>query len=126
VWPTFRQTTEEVIKGFETAWLFFGGIFPVVIPDNMSSIVTKAENTAPRFNDTFFEYSQARGFSIDPARVATPTDKPRVERVVPYVRNNFFAGESFVDLTDCRDRAETCASTARPSAGPPRSSYSPS
>jgi hypothetical protein len=107
VWPTFRQTTEEVIKGFETAWLFFGGIFPVVIPDNMSSIVDKAENTAPRFNDTFFEYSQARGFSIDPARVATPTDKPRVERVVPYVRNNFFAGESFVDLTDCRDRAET-------------------
>jgi transposase len=35
VWPTFRQTTEEVIKGFETAWWFFGGIFPVVIPENV-------------------------------------------------------------------------------------------
>jgi transposase len=113
VWPTFRQTTEEVIKGFEAAWWFFGGIFPVVIPDNMSSIVTEAENTAPRFNDTFLEYAQARGFVIDAARVATPTDKPRVERVVPYVRNNFFAGESFVDLTDCRERAETwCKQTA--------------
>ncbi len=113
VWPTFRQTTEEVIKGFEAAWWFFGGIFPVVIPDNMSSIVTAAENTAPRFNDTFLEYAQARGFVIDAARVATPTDKPRVERVVPYVRNNFFAGESFVDLTDCRERAETwCQQTA--------------
>jgi transposase len=113
VWPTFRQTTEEVIKGFEAAWWFFGGIFPVVIPDNMSSIVTEAENTAPRFNDTFLEYAQARGFVIDAARVATPTDKPRVERVVPYVRNNFFAGESFVDLTDCRERAETwCTQTA--------------
>ena len=32
--------------------------------------------------------------------MATPTDKPRVERAVPYVRNNFFAGETFVDLAD--------------------------
>jgi len=84
VWPTFGQTTDDVICGFEAAWRFFGGVFPVVIPDNMSSIVAKAENTAPRFNDTFFEYAQSRGFVIDAARVATPTDKPRVERVVSY------------------------------------------
>lgn len=92
VWPTFRQTTEAVIAGFEAAWTYFGGVFPVVVPDNMASIVAKAENTAPRFNDVFLEYAQSRGFVIDAARVATPTDKPRVERAVPYVRNNFFAG----------------------------------
>ena len=113
VWPTFAQTTDEVISGFEAAWGFFGGVFPVVIPDNMKSIVIKAENTAPRFNDTFFEYAQSRGFVIDAARVATPTDKPRVERVVPYVQKNFFAGETFVDLADCRERAEIwCKKTA--------------
>jgi transposase len=113
VWPTFRQTTEEVIRGFEAAWGFFGGVFPVVIPDNMKSIVIEAENTAPRFNDVFLEYAQSRGFVIDAARVRTPTDKPRVERVVHYVRNNFFAGEEFIDLADCRARAETwCAQTA--------------
>ncbi len=113
VWPTFAQTTEEVIAGCEAAWLFFGGVFPVVIPDNMSSIVVEAENTAPRFNDVFLEYAQSRGFVVDAARVATPTDKPRVERTVPYVRNNFFAGETFVDLADVRARAERwCADTA--------------
>ncbi len=113
VWPTFLQTTEEVIRGFEAAWSYFGGVFPVVIPDNMKSIVIVAENTAPRINDTFMEYAQSRGFVIDAARVATPTDKPRVERVVHYVQNNFFAGESFVDLADCRVRAETwCDTTA--------------
>ena len=52
-------------------------MFPVVIPDNMKSIVIMAENTAPRINDTFMEYAQSRGFVIDAARVATPTDKPR-------------------------------------------------
>jgi transposase len=113
VWPTFSQTTEEVIGGFEAAWSYFGAVFPVVIPDNMKSIVIEAENTAPRFNDTFFEYAQSRGFVIDAARVATPTDKPRVERVVQYVQRNFFAGETFFDLADCRARAQTwCTETA--------------
>ncbi len=113
VWPTFSQTTEEVIRGFEAAWGYFGGVFPVVIPDNMKSIVITAEPTAPRFNDVFFEYAQSRGFVIDAARVRTPTDKPRVERVVQYVQKNFFAGETFVNLADCRARAETwCSTTA--------------
>jgi len=113
VWPTFSQKTQEVIAGFEAAWGYFGGVFPVVIPDNMSTVVTEAENTAPRFSDVFIEYAQSRGFAIDAARVATPTDKPRVERVVPYVRNNFFAGEEFMDLADFRARAETwCTKTA--------------
>ncbi|EQD75103.1 hypothetical protein B1B_02308, partial [mine drainage metagenome] len=73
VWPTFRQTTEEVINGFEEAWRFFGGIFPIVIPDNLSAVVTKADKLVPRFNDTFLEYAQSRRFFIDTARVATPT-----------------------------------------------------
>ncbi len=113
VWPTFKQTTDEVIKGFEAAWGFFGGVFPVVIPDNMKSIVVEAEHIAPRFNDVFLEYAQSRGFSVDAARVRTPTDKPRVERTVPYVRNNFFAGEVFRDLEHARALAETwCTETA--------------
>jgi transposase len=113
VWPTFLQSTEEVIRGFEAAWGYFGGVFPVVIPDNMKSIVIVAENTAPRFNDTFMEYAQSRGFVIDAARVRTPTDKPRVERVVHYVQKNFFAGEEFADLANVRIRAEAwCTTTA--------------
>ena len=37
VWLSFTQTTETVIDGFEAAWAFFGGVFKVVIPDNMST-----------------------------------------------------------------------------------------
>ena len=113
VWPTFNQTTDAVIEGFEAAWRYFGGVFPVVIPDSMKAIVTDADNTTPRFNDTFIEYAQSRGFVVDAARIRTPTDKPRVERTVPYVRNNFFRGETFVDLDDVRRRLEHwCTETA--------------
>jgi Integrase core domain len=106
VWLTFRQTTEAVIAGFEAAWAFFGGVFAVVIPDNMATVVEEADNTEPRFNQAFVEYAQARGFLIDPARVRRPQDKPRVERVVPFTRNSMFAGETFVDLADAQRRAE--------------------
>jgi hypothetical protein len=113
VWPTYRQTLKDVIAGFEAAWEFFGGVFAVVIPDNMKAIVTAADATEPRLNDAFREYAQARGFVIDPARVRSPKDKPRVERMVQYVRSNFYAGEHFRDLGDCRHRAERwCAQTA--------------
>ena len=102
-----------MIAGFEAAWAFFGGVFAVVIPDNMKAIVDQADAIEPRLNDAFREYAQARGFVVDPARVRSPQDKPRVERCVPYVRSNFFAGEDFRDIDDCRERAVAwCAEIA--------------
>lgn len=106
VFLTFRQTLEVVIEGFEAAWAFFGGCFRVVIPDNMKAIVADADAVAPRLNDAFLEYAQDRGFEVDPTRIATPTDKGRVERGVPFVRESFFAGEEFSDLADAQGRAE--------------------
>src|ERR671932_2551367 len=105
VWLSFTQTTAAVIAGFEAAWSFFGGVFRTVIPDNLKAVVEVADSTEPRFNQAFVEYAQARGFAIDPARVRTPTDKPRVERNVAYVQSSFFAGEEFVDLPDAQRRA---------------------
>ena len=107
VWLTFSQTLEAIIAGCEAAWRFFGGVFKVLIPDNMSAVVAKADSVNPRFTVGWLEYAQARGFVTDPARVAHPQDKPRVERMVRYVRDNFFAGEEFVDLADAQARAET-------------------
>jgi len=113
VWLSHRQTTAAVIEGFEAAWAFFGGVFAVVIPDNMGAIVDEADALAPRFNAAFLEYAQSRGFVIDPARVRSPKDKPKVERQVQYVRGSYFAGESFVDLADAQRRATTwCSTTA--------------
>jgi transposase len=107
VWLTHRQTTEAVIAGCEAAWVFFGGVFATLIPDNLSAVVDGADPLEPRFNQAFVEYAQARGFKIDPARVRSPQDKPRVERQVQFVRGSFFAGETFIDLADAQRRAET-------------------
>lgn len=74
--PTYRQTLGEVIAGFEAVWAFFGGVFAVVIPDNMKAIVDKADATDPKLNDAFCQYAQARGFAVDATRIRSPRDKP--------------------------------------------------
>lgn len=99
---TFSMTLEEVIAGCEDAWAFFGGVFAVVVPDNMSPVVARADAVNPRLTREWLEYAQARGFTTDPARVRHPRDKPRVEAGVKYVQGNFFAGEDFLDLADAR------------------------
>ncbi|MFT3874231.1 MAG: IS21 family transposase [Nocardioides sp.] len=113
VWLTYSQTLVAVIAGCEAAWRFFGGCFKVLIPDNLKPVVTNADAVNPQLSVGWLDYAQHVGFGTDPARVRKPQDKPRVERVVQYVRGNFWAGETFTDLADAQARAEIwCAERA--------------
>ena len=108
VWPTFLQTTEALVEGLDAAWRFFGGVTRRVVIDNTSAAIVRASAQDPSINPSFAEYAQARGFFIDPARVRHPRDKARVENQVPFVRERWFAGESFSDdLAMLRAAAET-------------------
>ena len=110
---SFTQTLEDVVAGCEAAWTYYGGVFKVLVPDNMKPVVINADPINPTFSVGWLDYAQACGFGTDPARVRSPKDKPRVERVVQYVRGNFFAGERFIDLADAQRRVEQwCTGTA--------------
>jgi hypothetical protein len=106
VYLTFPQTTLAVIAGCEAAWAFFGGMFPVLIPDNLKPVVDAADRLEPRWNREWLEYAQARGLAVDPARVRSPQDKGRVESGVKFTQRSFFAGESFLDIGDAQRRAD--------------------
>jgi len=105
VWLSFTQTLAALVAGCEAAWVFFGGVFKVLIPDNAAAIVAGADAVNPRFTAGWLDYAQHCGFVTDAARVRSPKDKPRVERAVQYVRGNFFAGEHFTGLADAQARA---------------------
>jgi len=113
VWLTYQQSTADVVAGCEAAWRFFGGVFRVLIPDNLKAIVVKADRDTARLNAAFQEYAQERGFVVDPARVRHPQDKGRVERSVQYVQTSLFAGEQFSTLAQAQEAAELwCRTTA--------------
>jgi transposase len=113
VFLSFSQTTAAVIAGCEAAWEFFGGMFPVLIADNLKPVVDKADRLEPGWNREWLEYAQARGLVVDPARVASPQDKGRVESGVKFTQRSFFAGEDFNGIEQaqraavdwCRQRA---------------------
>jgi transposase len=75
VYLTHRQDLDALIGGMEEAWEFFGGITRRLVLDNMKVAVVKADRYEPVFNRTFQEYSQHRGFIIDPARSDIPKPK---------------------------------------------------
>lgn len=99
------QTLSDVIAGCESAWAFFGGVFKVLVPDNLKPVVIGADAVTPRLSVGWLDYAQHAGFVTDPARVRSPQDKPRVERVVQYVRGNFWAAHSFTTLPEAQQAA---------------------
>lgn len=105
VWPTFWQSTEAVCDGLDHAWWFFDAMPHTIVPDNMKAIVAGPDALAPVLTAAFVDYVQARGLFVDPARVRSPKDKPRVENQVPFVRESWFDGETFTGLDDARRSA---------------------
>jgi hypothetical protein len=86
-----------------------------LVVDNLKPVVTRADRYAPQIDRVFLEYAPPRGFLVDPTGPRHATGTPRVERGIPYVRQDFFRGAVFRDLDDmqaravhwCRDRAGT-------------------
>ena len=72
VWLTYAQTLAAVIAGCEAAWAFFGGVFKVLIPDNLKPVVTDADAVNPRLSAGWLDYTQHAGFVTDTARVRSP------------------------------------------------------
>lgn len=105
VWPTFRQTTEAVCEGLDRAWMFFGGVIKTLIPDNTKAMILDADALSPTLVPAFLDYAQGRGVFVDPARVRSPKDKPRVENQVAFVRESWFDGETFTGLAHARESA---------------------
>jgi transposase len=106
VWPTFAQTTEAVCDGLDHAWWFFDATIRTIVPDNTRAMIKDPDALNPTLVTSFLDYVQARNIFVDPARIRSPKDKPRVENQVPYVRESWFDGETFTGLDDARASAE--------------------
>ena len=103
--PVFNQDWATIIDCFERCLEFFGGCTKRIVIDNVKACVEVPDSYTPRFTHGFLEYAAYRGFLPDPARAYHAKDKPQVERTVPYVRERFFKGETFIDLEDVARRA---------------------
>jgi transposase len=86
---TFGQTQQSFVQSHVNAFTFFGGATKTIVPDNLKAGVIKPSLYDPQFNRSYQEMAEYYGCFIDPARVAHPKDKPKVERDVQTIREKY-------------------------------------
>lgn len=87
------------------AFEFFGGVPQRIIPDNLKTGIIKPDLYDPKFNQGYEELAHHYGVIIDPARSGKPKDKPRVERIIPYIRDSFWSGRNFTSHEEINRQA---------------------
>jgi hypothetical protein len=88
------------------AFAFLGGVPRRLVIDNLSSGVLKADLYDPAINRGYQQLADHYGTLVDPCRAGHPKDKPRIERMVPYARDSFWAGRTFLSLDEINAAAE--------------------
>lgn len=105
LYPTLAEDGAAWLAGHVAAFAFFGSAPKRLVIDNLTAGIIHADRYDPRVNRAYGELARYYGCLVDPARVARPKDKPRVERQVQYARESFFRGRDFADLAALRAEA---------------------
>lgn len=104
-----RSWLECNVAGLE----FFCGAPRRLVLDNLSDGVLRPDIYEPQLNRAYEELAAHYGVLIDPCRKGKPKDKPRVERVIPYVRDSFFRGRAFPSFAEIeREALRWCTEVA--------------
>jgi transposase len=107
LYPVLAEDSSAWLEGHVAAFTFFAGVPRRVVLDNLTAGIITPDRYDPRLNRAYGEVARHYGFLVDPARVARPTDKPRVERSVQYARQSFFVGRECRTLGEWREAAVT-------------------
>ncbi|HEY5148266.1 MAG TPA: IS21 family transposase [Mycobacterium sp.] len=103
--PVLSMDQASWVAAHLAAWEHFGSVPQRLVVDNLKTGVIKADLYDPLLNRAYAEMAAHYGTLIDPARAEKPRDKPRVERMMPYVRDSFWRGRTFGSVTDMQARA---------------------
>lgn len=95
---TQRVTGQIWINCHTRAFEFIDAVPKRIVLDNLKGGVIKPDIYDPKFNRAYAEMAAYYGTLIDPCRSGHPKDKPRVERMVPYVRDSFWRGREFTGM----------------------------
>jgi transposase len=96
---------EQLFIGMINAFLFFGGLFSTVLTDRMKSVWNQNRGKDILFNAKYEYFMAELGFSTRLCKPGTPQTKGKSERLVDYVKNNFFPGREFLNLVDLNVQA---------------------
>jgi len=97
---TLRETLPALLRCYERALRFFGGLCKEYWHDNMPTVVVERLGRIVRFTEGFLAYAGFHGFEPVACNVGAPHEKGRVEDGVKLVRNQFWPGRRPADIDD--------------------------
>jgi len=107
-WCTDSEDAEHTYEGIVRSLEWFGGVTREVLVDNQKSAVLEHGSDGVRFNPRFLDLAGHCGFRPRACKPARPQTKGKDERMVGYVKQNFFvryrAFESWAHLNQLAEQ----------------------
>jgi len=85
------QTALSWLDGQHRAFVAFGGVPRVGVPDNPKALIAKPDRYEPKVTTAYADFARHYGITIIPARVRKPKDKAAVEGAVKVVEMRILA-----------------------------------
>lgn len=101
----FDQRMESFLRGHIRAFEDWHGIPRFLLYDNLRSVVLERHGDAIHFHPRLLELSAHYHFAARPCQVRAGNQKGRVERVIRYIRESFFAARPFTTLEELNRQA---------------------
>jgi len=101
----FDQRMESFLTGHIRAFEDWQGVPKILLYDNMRSVVLERHGDAIHFHPRLLELCAHYHFAARPCQVRAGNQKGRVERVIRYIRESFFAARPFTTLEELNRQA---------------------
>jgi transposase len=102
--PTLDERVPQLLDAHERAFDHFGGHTREHLYDRPRTICSPDGQGGVIWNPTFQSFARYWGFEARLCRPYRARTKGKVESGVKYLKRNFLAGRSFVDLADAREQ----------------------
>ncbi len=102
--PTLDERVPQLLDSHERAFDHFGGHTREHLYDRPRTICSPDGEGGVIWNPTFQSFARYWGFEARLCRPYRARTKGKVESGVKYLKRNFLAGRSFVDLADVREQ----------------------
>jgi len=100
-----RADSEHFLQGHINAFHYFGGVPEEVVVDNLKSAVTWRDKAEIHWNPRYLDFASHYGFIPQACWPYRPQTEGKVERLIGYVRKNFWPGIHYLDIADLNRQA---------------------
>lgn len=94
-----RCTMTTFLDCHQRAFQFLGGVPQEILYDNMKNVVVRRYVGRAQFNSTFLHFCAHAGYTPLACPPYSPWVKGKVERPIDYLRERFWRGYTYIDLT---------------------------